>query len=165
MADLPDLRVSDEDRERATREIRDHYAAGRLTEDELDERVQAALRARTQGELAALSRDLPITPAWRKAQLEERRRELRAQIFQEAGGGVGLVVLCTVIWLVSGTHGFFWPAIVAAATLLPLIRSGWRLYGPAPDLERVEQELAQFRRRHDREQRLEARRARRGDRR
>ncbi len=27
--------------------------------------------------------------------------------------------------------------------LIPLVRNGWRLYGPAPELDRVEQELAQ----------------------
>jgi hypothetical protein len=50
----------------------------------------------------------------------------------------------------------FWPMWVALVVLLPLIRSGWRLYGPAPDLERVEQDLANFRQRRKRE---DARRA------
>jgi hypothetical protein len=38
---------------------------------------------------------------------------------------------------------------------IPLVRNGWRLYGPAPELDRVEQELARREhrnrdRRHDR---------------
>jgi hypothetical protein len=51
-------------------------------------------------------------------------------------------VLCCVIWVASGAHGQFWPVWVALITLLPLLRNGWRLYGPAPGLDRVEQELA-----------------------
>jgi Flp pilus assembly protein TadB len=53
------MRVSDAEREAAAAELRDHYAAGRLTTEELHERLDRALGARTQGELAALMRDLP----------------------------------------------------------------------------------------------------------
>lgn len=42
MDDDSALRVSDEQRERAAQEIRKHYAAGRLSEDELSERLAAA---------------------------------------------------------------------------------------------------------------------------
>ena len=54
MADADDLRVSDEQRDRAAQEIREHYAAGRLTDDELSDRVQAAYTARTEQELRKL---------------------------------------------------------------------------------------------------------------
>jgi hypothetical protein len=128
----------------------------------MDERVQAAVRAQSQSELAAIRQDLPRLPvsaAQRKAELSERRGELRAQLFQEAGGGVALFVGCTVIWLSAGAHGMFWPIWIALVCLLPLIRSGWRLYGPAPDLERVEQDLANFRRRRERQDARHARHA------
>ena len=162
MSDPGDLRVSDQDRERAVQEMREHFAVGRLTEDEMDERVQAAVRAQSQSELAAIRQDLPRLPvsaAQRKAELSERRGELRAQLFQEAGGGVALFVGCTVIWLSAGAHGMFWPIWIALVCLLPLIRSGWRLYGPAPDLERVEQDLANFRGRRERQDARHARHA------
>jgi uncharacterized membrane protein len=42
MADDDTLRASDEQRERAAQEIREHFAAGRLTDEELSDRVQAA---------------------------------------------------------------------------------------------------------------------------
>jgi hypothetical protein len=45
------IRTSDADRERVTARLRDHFAEGRLTREELDERVTAALNARTFGEL------------------------------------------------------------------------------------------------------------------
>jgi len=53
------MRVSDADREALTARLRDHYAEGRLTQDELDERVSAALSAKTFGDLRALTTDLP----------------------------------------------------------------------------------------------------------
>jgi DNA-binding PadR family transcriptional regulator len=53
------IRTSDADRERATRRLRDHYAEGRLTRDELDERITAALNARTFGDLRRVVADLP----------------------------------------------------------------------------------------------------------
>jgi len=53
------MRVSDADREALTARLRDHYAEGRLTQDELDERVSAALGAKTFGDLRSLTTDLP----------------------------------------------------------------------------------------------------------
>src|SRR5690242_10397921 len=108
MAEGPDLRASDEQRDRVAGEIREHFAAGRLTDEELSDRVQAAYAARTQGELNTLLADLPKLPATRaqqKAAIAERRRELQRRLLQEAGGGVALFVVCTVIWLSSGAHG------------------------------------------------------------
>src|ERR1700760_4061768 len=114
MADAPDrdLRVSDEQRERAVQEIREHFAAGRLTEDELSDRVQAAYGAQTERELTAQLADLPklpATPAQQKAEWGARRRHLERRLLQEAGGGGALFALCTAIWLVDGASGQFWP--------------------------------------------------------
>ncbi len=53
------LRVSDADRDRAAALLRDQFAAGRLTPEELDERLTAALRARTFGDLRRVLADLP----------------------------------------------------------------------------------------------------------
>ncbi len=57
------LRVSDSDRDRAIAELSEHFQAGRITADELEERTGRALRARTVGDLAELFTDLPRTPA------------------------------------------------------------------------------------------------------
>jgi len=53
------IRVSDADRERVTARLREHYAEGRLTSDELDQRITAALSAKTFGDLRAIMKDLP----------------------------------------------------------------------------------------------------------
>jgi len=53
------LRVSDADRDRAIAEMSEHYQAGRLTTEELEDRTGRALAARTSADLAALFTDLP----------------------------------------------------------------------------------------------------------
>ena len=53
------LRAADADRERVIARLRDHFAEGRLTRDELDERITAALSAKTFGDLRVLMADLP----------------------------------------------------------------------------------------------------------
>src|SRR3954469_15354429 len=58
MAD-PDVRASDDDRERTAEQLRGAAAHGRISVDELEERLQAAYGARTQGELVPLVADLP----------------------------------------------------------------------------------------------------------
>jgi hypothetical protein len=153
MPDAPNVRVSDEQRERAAGDIREHFAAGRLTEEELDQRLTAVYSARTEQELRQLLADLPklpASPAQQKAELVARRSHLQRRLIQETGGGVGLFVICTVIWAASGAHGQFWPIWVALVVLIPLLRNGWRLYGPAPELDRVERELDARRREADR---------------
>src|SRR5260370_22198090 len=56
------LRASHDDRDRAVEVLRVAGGDDRLTAEELDERVGAALTARTYGELAALVADLPAAP-------------------------------------------------------------------------------------------------------
>ncbi len=56
------VRASHDDRAAIVGMLRDAGAAGRLEPDELDERTEAALSARTLGDLAALVDDLPGEP-------------------------------------------------------------------------------------------------------
>ncbi|MEV0908531.1 DUF1707 SHOCT-like domain-containing protein [Streptomyces hokutonensis] len=54
------LRASHADRDRVVDVLTGAAGDGRLTAEELDERVEAALSARTLGELAVLTADLPV---------------------------------------------------------------------------------------------------------
>ncbi len=58
-ADRRNLRVSDADREHTAEVLRRAAGDGRITFDELDDRLTAAYAARTYGELAAITEDLP----------------------------------------------------------------------------------------------------------
>jgi hypothetical protein len=58
MSEVPELRASDADRERAADTLRRAAGVGRLTLDELDERLNAAYDARTRTELERLVADV-----------------------------------------------------------------------------------------------------------
>jgi hypothetical protein len=73
MSDVPALRASDADRERAVVLLREHAAQGRLTLEEFTERMSAAYVARTSDQLDGLARDLPIA----HASAASRRRPTR----------------------------------------------------------------------------------------
>ena len=53
------IRVSDAERDATVKTLGDNAAVGRLTLDELEDRASRALAAKTRGELAALTSDLP----------------------------------------------------------------------------------------------------------
>ena len=63
-ASRDELRASHQDRDRVAELLRTAAGDGRLTAEELDERLEKALTARTYGELAGLSRDLPAAPGF-----------------------------------------------------------------------------------------------------
>jgi hypothetical protein len=53
------IRVSDADRDAVAAQLREHYAHGRLTMDELNDRLDRVFASRTNLELAAVTADLP----------------------------------------------------------------------------------------------------------
>ena len=56
------LRIGDADRDRAIAELGDHFAAGRLSTEEFEQRVDQAIKARFNDDLEPLFVDLPRTP-------------------------------------------------------------------------------------------------------
>ena len=123
------IRVSDADRDRVTARLRDHFAEGRLAPDELDERISAALNAKTFGDLRLVMADLPgPVPAPPQAARQPRptaapwivRRRgprllplmlfaLFAALLMPGGGWVlfAFFKLILLIWLVTGLAGVF----------------------------------------------------------
>jgi hypothetical protein len=71
----PERRAGDADRERVAVRLRENLVAGRLTLDELSERLDAAYAARTIAELEELTRDLPETST--AASVQSRRKPTR----------------------------------------------------------------------------------------
>ncbi|MFI6733525.1 DUF1707 domain-containing protein [Nonomuraea sp. NPDC050451] len=59
MANSPEMRASDADRDRVAAILREHTAQGRITMDEFNERLEQLYQSRTYGELAKLTVDLP----------------------------------------------------------------------------------------------------------
>jgi Domain of unknown function (DUF1707) len=54
--------AGDRDRERATAALREHYARGRLTLDEISERTDRVLAARSRADLRSALSNLPVLP-------------------------------------------------------------------------------------------------------
>jgi hypothetical protein len=156
MSDLSSLRVADSDREQVIDELREHAGAGRLTSDELEQRIGEAYAALTRADLDALRADLPVSSTSVKLALTKRKGQLRRRLLQETGGSLAVSALAVGIWLASGPSGSFWPGWVIGVTLLPVVRDAWHLFGPASDLDvvearlqaRHERHLARGRRRH-----------------
>jgi Flp pilus assembly protein TadB len=63
----PQLRIGDDDRETAARELGEHYALGRITPEEHSERLEQIWAARTQADLTPVFADLPRPPGARSA--------------------------------------------------------------------------------------------------
>ena len=99
------LRASDADRERVVESLRGHYGAGRLSEEELSERVEAVYGVRTMSELEALTADLPSPHA---PGLGHRRSALEASVRTHLAVYVVVNVMLVGIWAASG-GGYFWP--------------------------------------------------------
>ena len=137
------IRVSDADRDRVTTRLREHFAQGRLTQDELDERISAALNAKTFGDLRPLMADLPEPvpaqarqaphprwagpPPWVAYRRGPRLMPLLLLVGLVAllanGGGWVLFVFFKVMllfWLVTFVAGIF-----AAGRFRRRLRRGW----------------------------------------
>jgi len=80
----PELRVSDADREAVVVRLREAGGEGRLTLEELADRVERADAARTRGDLDALTADLPVATA--HARLPEEPRKERRWVVAIMGG-------------------------------------------------------------------------------
>jgi hypothetical protein len=83
----PDLRVSDADREQIAERLRDAAGEGRLTMEELDERLDRAYAARTGSDLAPLTADLPAATAHAGPPGHRAAGKTRRWIVAVMGGG------------------------------------------------------------------------------
>ena len=106
------VRASDMDREQIATLLRDNYAEGRLTYDELQERLESAYAAKTLGELDVLTHDLPQAtsptppPAATPVVTDPNRaKRIRDRVLTY----VLLMLFLIAIWAATGMNGSFWP--------------------------------------------------------
>jgi hypothetical protein len=59
MATQPSLRIGDREREAVAAELREHFAHGRLTQTEFNQRLDAVFASKTQRDLSRITSDLP----------------------------------------------------------------------------------------------------------
>lgn len=119
------LRASDGDRELVNELLGTAYAEGRLTPDELDERLDAAAQAHTLGELPALLEDLVVvgppvhTPSDRHVEAERRYRKQRQDALWQF---LIPTVICWIIYLAATRGAMAWPVFVMLGTGVRYVR-------------------------------------------
>jgi Domain of unknown function (DUF1707) len=108
MATSPQMRIGDAEREAAATSLREHYAQGRLSLDELNQRLDASFAATTQGQLSKVTADLPQQAPWgpMPAAPAARRRTGPPAVAVRTlvGLGTALAVLFVVL-LAANRHG------------------------------------------------------------
>lgn len=134
------IRASDADRDRTVAALREHFAAGRLTAGEFDERLDKAYAAKTLGELDGLMTDLPGTdleplpdmslhrggeslPPQESSGGPVEARQGRFSLAWRAAWGswLAISVFLFAVWVVSGASGglwFLWVVLPLGALLL-----------------------------------------------
>ena len=123
------LRASDADRERVAERLRAAAGEGRLSADELEERLERAFAARTEAELEPLTADLPLATDPAPPPARERRRR-RGPDPDHLRAYIAVNVMLVAIWALTGA-GYFWPIWPILGWGVGLVAdSGGRLRGP-----------------------------------
>lgn len=139
---LPEHRAGDADRERVAAMLREAHVEGRLDVDELTARLDATYRAKTYGDLATVTADLPpprkrsrppgSVPATVPGSSVPARRGDKGLRAAWAAWTVAVLVNVVIWGLVSVSAGeaiYFWPMWVAGpwgAVLLAVTLTGGR---------------------------------------
>lgn len=96
-----ELRIGDAERDETMSALREHFAAGRLTLDELTERIDGALGAKTQRQLNELMTDLPRSrPTAGRTPAEPANPQDSDAAQQEAGRYIVTLLLLFALALV-----------------------------------------------------------------
>ena len=127
------IRVSDADRDQAIAELSEHFQAGRLTQEEYEERSGRALQARTGDDLAALFTDLPgrgTVPVPRRpgfgvggaGDLNRMSHLPMARLI--ILGVLAVIIVGNVLGGIAGHIGFGWliPVVVLGSVFVRLAR-------------------------------------------
>ena len=116
MADSPDVRIGTAEREQAMQRLSEHFAAGRLSVAEFDERSGHIAAAVTRGDLAPVFSDLPAAvptapePPGPPAQRSDSRHALAPAI-------TGLIVIIALV-LFFTTHTWLWLLMIPAVGVI-----------------------------------------------
>jgi Domain of unknown function (DUF1707) len=120
----PDLRVSDAERQAAADELKAHFGAGRINMEEFDERLWAALSARTRRDLADGFKDLPRDGSSAVQGQTHRARRPFGALFVVAGLFVAISTFLGTIAF-GPVHHFIFPWWIVPIALFVAFRR-WR---------------------------------------
>lgn len=117
------LRIGNAEREIASARLSDHYAAGRVDDEEYAERLDAVWSARTTEDLSVVFHDLPApvqrveAPQQRRTRQRRQRSTLRAPLIALFIGVLLLALIIKVPW---------WVVLIAVVVLVKKSRHGQR---------------------------------------
>lgn len=165
------MRIGDAERDEAVNRLREHYAAGRITAAEFEERMGTAMAAHTRSELLPLFTDLPRDPNTRfftstpHESAQDNQvvpREPTPAPVSPSNPGLRrtLDVAVAVAWpaaIIAMIAGAPWWVILIPILLLPALRAG--MFGARSEREARDErrELRHERREHRRDDRDERR--------
>jgi Domain of unknown function (DUF1707) len=110
MATQPSLRIGDRERDSVAAELQEHFAHGRLTLEEFNQRIDAVFAAKTQSDLSRITADLPHVRSGGAPLPSSRRAPMLASGPPAAGWpGHGTVAAGSPA-LVAGAHDWSGPA-------------------------------------------------------
>ena len=116
-----DLKPSDADRERVVRDLTKHCGDGRLTLDELEDRIAEAYAAGTVAELQHAVRELPRTQVHIPSSPPVRVKPSAAPVRVSANKGaqvalkvhtavyLSVIAFLVLIWFLTTPFDYFWP--------------------------------------------------------
>src|SRR6202050_5862624 len=102
------MRASDADRDAALADLSEHFQAGRLTAEELDERTGQALTARTWGELTELLADLPAPRPWAGTSAITRPQPPSGRAAPPLTALLAAIGIVAVLGIVAHAWGLIW---------------------------------------------------------
>jgi Domain of unknown function (DUF1707) len=115
---LPQMKASDADRDAVVAALSEHFQAGRLTSEELDERTGRALTARTLDELGELTADLPAVRPAGPAPVVRPRGLGYPLLAPVAAALAALAMAALVLGVGEGRYGWGWWWVIPAGLLL-----------------------------------------------
>jgi len=128
----PGMRVSHAERTEVADRLSRHYADGRLDEDEFNERLDRAMKAKTQADLHGLFADLPDQPSTVVTKEEVKPMPHRRSLLPRILLFVLLFIVASALWHALTPPFFFLGGLYVPWLLIAVIaflvwRSGaWR---------------------------------------
>lgn len=135
-ASPPQVRIGDAERQAAADQLQQHFAAGRITWEELDERLALVWTARVYGDLTGLFVDLPMlappTPQYAPARAHPERNGVREGVMarvQHLDVWVLVVMALVAATLIGVTDGAAIPIALVGWFVFAGRRHGHRFNG------------------------------------
>lgn len=118
MSDTPEVRIGTAEREQALESLGEHFAAGRLTLAEFEERSGKASAATTRGDLEVLFTDLPSVTAHTPAAATETAPAKRGLPDRWRDVVVGVTPAVALVLFFVFDHNWLWFLLIPVVSVV-----------------------------------------------